>query len=170
MNIDNKKILIGAGVVIVGYLLWKKSKSNVKEYSENCKAQLQRALEQENVKRPNFSNDFLERCQKDELNKKNQSNSSSNVSTIDVNTIPDIFVIKSDGYNTTYKSGFMAGGNKGLMYWKISSRTDGSDSMGSPTYITAKEFEDAYRKFKNQDLPKSSFLDSFIKDGGVIYN
>jgi hypothetical protein len=76
MKID-KKILIGAGVVIVGYLLYKKSKSNVKEYSENCKAQLQLALEQENVKPPNFSNDFLERCQKDELNKKNQSNSSS---------------------------------------------------------------------------------------------
>jgi hypothetical protein len=152
MIIDNKKILIGAGVVVVGYLLWKKSKSNVKEYSENCKAQLKRALEQENVKRPNFSNDFLERCQKDELNKKNQSNNSSNVST-DINAIPEDltnFTIKSDGYNTTYNRGFMAGGNKGLMYWKISSRTDGSIGMSSPTDITLKEFQDAYKEFLKQ--------------------
>ena len=28
MKLDNKNILIGAGVVIIGYLLWKKSKSN----------------------------------------------------------------------------------------------------------------------------------------------
>jgi hypothetical protein len=28
MIIDNKKILIGAGVLVVGYLLWKKNQSN----------------------------------------------------------------------------------------------------------------------------------------------
>ena len=28
MIIDNKKLLIGAGVLVVGYLLWKKSKRN----------------------------------------------------------------------------------------------------------------------------------------------
>jgi hypothetical protein len=105
---NNRNLLIGAGVLVVGYLLYKKSKNNV------VKADVPLT------------------------------------STIDVNTIPDSFVIKSDGYNTTYNSGFMAGGNKGLMYWKISSRTDGSDSMGSPTYITAKEFEDAYKEFLKQ--------------------
>ena len=66
MKIDNKKILIGAGVLVVGYLLLKKGKSNVKEYSENCKAQLRGILELENVKPPNFENDFLEKCKKTE--------------------------------------------------------------------------------------------------------
>jgi hypothetical protein len=28
MKLDNKKILIGAGIVVIGYLLWKKSQRN----------------------------------------------------------------------------------------------------------------------------------------------
>jgi hypothetical protein len=63
----NTNLLIGAGVVVVGYLLYKKSQSNVKEYSENCKAQLESRLMQEDVKPPNFENDFLERCRNSEI-------------------------------------------------------------------------------------------------------
>ena len=59
---NNRNLLIGAGVLVVGYLLYKKSKSNVKEYSENCKAQLESRLMQQDVKPPNFENDFLEKC------------------------------------------------------------------------------------------------------------
>ena len=63
---NNKNLLIGAVVLVVGYLLYKKSKINVKEYSENCKAQLESRLMQEDVKPPNFENNFLERCREAE--------------------------------------------------------------------------------------------------------
>jgi hypothetical protein len=78
-----------------------------------------------------------------------------------INTIPDSFVIKYDGYNTTYvKQPAPLGNTSTTVYTKISGRTDGSDSMGSPVGITAKEFEDAYKEFK-----KTTFLlDNSIKD------
>jgi hypothetical protein len=61
----NKNLLIVAGVVIVGYLLWKKSqgKVNQTQYSKECLDGLERALQQENVKPPNFEKTFLENCQ-----------------------------------------------------------------------------------------------------------
>jgi hypothetical protein len=89
----NKNLLIGAGVVIVGYLLYKKIKRNAPP-----------------------------------------------------SAIPNSFVIKSDGYNTTYMK-VNVGEDYKIIYSKISSRTDGSDSMARPTDITAKEFEDAYNKW-----------------------
>jgi hypothetical protein len=63
---ENKKLLIGAGVVVVAYLLWKKSqnKVNTKQYSKECYDSLKFALQQENVKPANFSRDFLENCEK----------------------------------------------------------------------------------------------------------
>jgi hypothetical protein len=62
----NKNLLIGAGVVVVGYLLWKKSQSKVNQtqYSKECYDSLQSRLMQEDVKPANFEKDFLERCQK----------------------------------------------------------------------------------------------------------
>jgi hypothetical protein len=96
---NNRNLLIGAGVVIVGYLLWKKS-------------------------------------QKDELTK------------ILIN-MPNSFVIKSDGYNTTYMK-VDVGEDYKTIYSKISGRTDGSDSISSPIDITSKEFEDAYKEFLKQ--------------------
>jgi hypothetical protein len=109
----NRNLLIGAGVLVVGYLLYTKSKKN----------------------------------------------SVSDVST-DVNTIPDTFVIKSDGYATTYSKYLAPLGNTGtIVYSKISGRTDGSIGMGSPISITAQEFEDAYKQFLKQ--PKDAFVDKF---------
>jgi len=68
---ENKKLLIGAGVVIVGYLLWKKSQSKVNQtqYSKECYDSLKIALQQENVKPPDFEKTFLEKCRKTELKK-----------------------------------------------------------------------------------------------------
>lgn len=98
---NNRNLLIGAGVLVVGYLLYKKSKKN----------------------------------------------SGSNVS-FDVNTIPDGFVIKYDGYATTYGRSRIPSENAPVYnYSKISGRTDGSIGMGSPISITVKEFEDAYKEF-----------------------
>jgi len=68
---ENKKLLIGAGVVVVAYLLWKKSQSkvNTTQYSKECLDGLERALQQENVKPPDFEKTFLEKCRKTELKK-----------------------------------------------------------------------------------------------------
>jgi len=114
----NRNLLIGAGVVVVGYLLYKKS-------------------------------------QKDELNKRVQNLTKfaddSTKLTSEMGMKPNSFVIKSDGYNTTYSKGSALLGNTYIMtYSKISGRTDGSIGMGSPTIITSKEFEEAYNKFLQQ--------------------
>ena len=96
MNENTKKYLIIGGVVVVGYLLYKKSERNVP-----------------------------------------------------TSAIPNSFVIKSDGYNTTYTKVNVGEDYKNI-YSKISGRTDGSIGMGSPISITAKEFEDAYKEFLKQ--------------------
>jgi hypothetical protein len=116
----NKNLLIGAGVVIVGYLLWKKSQSN--SVNKSAIVVPQNALVRPLVT-PNG----------------------------DYKTIPNDFVIKSDGYNTTYvKQSAPLGNTSMTVYSKISGRTDGSFGMGSPIAITFKEFEDAYKQFLNQ--------------------
>ena len=74
---ENKKLLIGAGVVIVGYLLWKKSKTNsvtnsnviTPQYSKECYDELKIRLQQEDAKPPDFQNIFLEKCRKTSLKK-----------------------------------------------------------------------------------------------------
>jgi hypothetical protein len=181
MNIDNKKILIGAGVVIVVYLLYKKSQSKVNQtqYSKECYDSLQSRLMQEDVKPPNFEKDFLERCQKitneANLQIKNKSNNLGATpmpqlknqtieeqrasAIIYYKTLPDSFTIDNVNYTK----------NSNLEFYKTPFIPN-SFSGVQPIKISGAEFSDAYIKFKNQDLPKSSFLDSFIKDGGVIYN
>jgi hypothetical protein len=68
---ENKKLLIGAGVVVVGYFLWKKSQSKVNQtqYSKECYDSLQSRLMQQDVKPPDFEKTFLEKCRKTELKK-----------------------------------------------------------------------------------------------------
>jgi hypothetical protein len=71
----NTNLLIGAGVVVVGYLLWKKSQSNsvvnntiitpktsATEYSKECYDRLRSRLQQKDAKPPNFQKKFLEDC------------------------------------------------------------------------------------------------------------
>ena len=71
---NNKNLLIGVGVVVVGYLLWKKiqSKVNKTQYSKECLDGLERALQNENVKPPNFEKIFLENCEKSKNEIKNK--------------------------------------------------------------------------------------------------
>jgi len=76
---NKRNFLIGVGILIVGYLLYKKSNTNVKEYSENCKAQLKMRLMQEDAKPPNFENDFLERCRNSEIEDLERRDTNMNV-------------------------------------------------------------------------------------------
>jgi len=63
----NKKLLFGLlGIVaIAGFYFWNKNKMP-KTYSKKCQDDLNIRLMQEDVKPLNFSNDFLERCAKNE--------------------------------------------------------------------------------------------------------
>ena len=74
---ENKNLLIGAGVIVVGYLLWKKSQNNsvansnviTPQYSKECYDELKMRLQQKDVKEPDFEKTFLEKCRKTELKK-----------------------------------------------------------------------------------------------------
>jgi hypothetical protein len=166
MKIDNRNLLIGAGVVIVGYLLWKKSQNKVNktQYSKECLDGLERALQNENVKPPNFEKDFLENCQKKYENilvneiKNKPVKSGRNLGmpqvTLDpdfkllgqVAKLPNEFVVKSNGYNTRYyKDKIFSGVN-----YKQSFRTDSSDGGVAPIKISNDEFLKAYDVFLKQ--------------------
>jgi hypothetical protein len=171
MKLDKKYIAIGTGVVVLAYLLWKKSQSNsvannnviTPQYSKECYDSLKIALQQENIKSPDFEKTFLEKCEKTKnkvnLQVKNNLNNlrATPMPQLDldlgfmVGKLPNDFVIKSDGYNTTYVKQLAPLGNTSMtVYSKISGRTDGSFGMGSPISITAKEFADAYSVFLKQ--------------------
>jgi hypothetical protein len=66
----NKELLYGLlGVaVLAGFYFWNKNQKQ-KTYSKECWDSLNRRLEQEDAKRPNFEKDFLESCAKSEKNK-----------------------------------------------------------------------------------------------------
>lgn len=155
---NNKNILIGAGVVIVGYLLWKKSQNKVNQtqYSKECLDGLERALQQENVKYPDFEKIFLEKCRKTEIkNKPVESGRNLGMPqvTLDpdfkllgqVAKLPNEFVVKSNGYNTRYyKDKIFSGVN-----YKQPYSTTG-DSGVMPIKISNDEFLKAYDVFLKQ--------------------
>jgi len=156
---DNKKLLIGAGVVIVGYLLWKKSQNKVNQtqYSKECYDELRSRLMQKDVKPPNFEKDFLEKCRKTEIKNK-PVESGRNLGMPQVTSDPDFqllgqvaklpneFVVKSNGYNTRYyKDKNFSGVN-----YKQSFRTDGSIGGAPPIKISNSEFLKAYDEFLKQ--------------------
>lgn len=160
---ENKKLLIGAGVVIVGYLLWKKSqnKVNTTQYSKECYDELERRLQQENVKPANFSKDFLENCKKSENEKKsplNKGGLAMPIIELDwsiLSKIPNEFTVKSNGFNTRYyknidksKTGFASQFSVPELYKQPYSTTGVSGVM--PTKISVREFSDAYSVFLKQ--------------------
>jgi len=161
---ENKKLLIGAGVVIVGYLLWKKSQSKVNQtqYSKECYDSLQSRLMQEDVKPANFSRDFLENCKKSENEKKSPSNKGGLAMPIIeldwsiLSKIPNEFTVKSNGFNTRYYknidknlTGFSSQFSVPELYSQ-SFRTDGSIGSSPPLKISTREFSDAYSVFLKQ--------------------
>jgi hypothetical protein len=79
MIIDNKKILIGAGVLVVGYLLYKNMKKNQSNLAE-CTKEVEKEIANTafkttaNFDMNAYKKDAIDKCLQ---NKKNQSNSSS---------------------------------------------------------------------------------------------
>ena len=132
----NKNLLIGAVAVVVGYLLWKKSqKDELNKRVQNLTKNNEIQTDSLGMPRVKPSTPEEEKALHDIL----------------VKMLPNNFVIKSDGYNTTYvKQSAPLGNTSTTVYSKISGKTDGSFGMGSPIGITYKEFQDAYNEFKNQ--------------------
>jgi len=164
----NKNLLIGAGVVIVAYLLWKKSKSNsvannsvvTPQYSKECYDSLKIALQQENVKPPDFEKTFLEKCRKTELKKlpSNKGDNALPIAELDwsiLSKIPNEFIVKSNGFNTRYYknidknlTGFASLFSVPELYKQPYSTTGDSGVM--PIKISTREFSDAYSVFLKQ--------------------
>jgi hypothetical protein len=158
---ENKKLLIGAGVLVVAYLLWKKSKNkvNTKQYSKECYEGLERALQMENVKPANFSRNFLENCEKSKNEIKKDSLGQPKVTQgskeqweaielgLKVGKLPNEFIVKSNGYATRY---YQVRGTLGSTVYMQSFRTDGSIGSSPPIKISYDEFLKAYDVFLKQ--------------------
>lgn len=158
-----KYLLIGAGVVVVAYLLWKKSQNQVSktQYSKECLDRLELALQSENVKPANFEKDFLESCQKKVNQLKNMSIKSGGnlgmpqvkpatpeeekaMRDILLKSLPDEFTIKqSANSNVRYYKG------NNQDFYKVPYILN-SFSGVMPIKISLAEYSDAYVKFKNQ--------------------
>ena len=153
-----KNILIGAGVLVVGYLLLKKSQSKVTLNPIDPR--------QAECQKQNRNWDSVEKF----CGMRNSTIEEDRANDITYyKTLPDKFTIKLDsGQNVNYTK------NSNLEFYK-SPYTTNAFSGVQPIKISGAEFSDAYIKFKNKDLPKSAFsssLDDFIKRNGgtVIYN
>jgi hypothetical protein len=175
---ENKKLLIGAGVVVVAYLFWKKSQSNsvansnviMPQYSKECYDELQIRLQQKDVKEPDFEKTFLEKCektknkiQKDSLGQpKVQRTMGLGMGILEgesdwsiLGKIPNEFTVKSNGFNTRYYknidktlTGFASTFSVPDVYKQPYSTTGMSGVM--PTKISVREFSDAYSVFLQQ--------------------
>ncbi len=136
MKIDNKNLLIGAGVVIVGYLLWKKSK----------KDELNKRV-QNLTKFVDDSTKFRgEMGMKPNLGMPQVTSDPDFELLGQVAKLPNEFVVKSNGYDTRYyKDKIFSGVN-----YKQSFRTDGLIGGVAPIKISNSEFLDAYSVFLKQ--------------------
>jgi hypothetical protein len=145
---NNKNILIGAGVVIVGYLLWKKSQKNSQnalnetQYSKECYDSLKSRLMQEDVKPPNFEKTFLENCQKTEIKNKSLpsvSNSTLESKRKEAQSNLDMLLKITDDFNKNSKQEKRNGilyqvdnNGKDIGFWTDNNnftRTDGKDKL-----------------------------------------
>ena len=141
---DNKKLLIGAGVVIVGYLLWKKSQSKVNktQYSKECYDSLEKALQYEIVRPPDFEKIFLEKCRKTEIKNKSLpsvSNSTLESKRKEAQSNLDMLSKITDDFNKNSKQERRNGilyqvdnSGKDIGFWTDNNnftRTDGKDKL-----------------------------------------
>jgi len=142
----NRNLLIGAGVVVVVYLLWKKSQSKqtikpIDPRKEEC------------IKQGRQYDDVEKFCGMSTI-----GGNALPVIELDwqiLSKIPNEFTVKSNGFNTRYYKNIdktLTGFDKLRVtdVYMQSFRTDGSIGAGSPIKISVREFSDAYSKFLKQ--------------------
>jgi len=137
---ENKKLLIGAGVVIVGYLLYKKSKNDelnkrVQNFTESNK------IQKDSLGQPQLRANTIEEERA--------------FSIAYYKTLPDSFTIDNVNYTK----------NSNLEFYKTPF-VPNSFSGVQPIKISGADFNNAYIKFRDKDLPKSAFelkLGSYVE-------
>jgi hypothetical protein len=143
MKIDTKNILIGAGVVVVGYLLWKKSQK------DEVNKRVQNLTKNDEIQTDKFGQPRV----------KPTMGLAMPIVELDwsiLSKIPNEFIVKSNGYNTRYYknqdktlTGFSSTFAIPELYTQ-SFRTDGSIGGVQPQKISTREFSDAYSVFLKQ--------------------
>jgi hypothetical protein len=125
---ENKKLLIGAGVVVIGYLLWKKSQTKSVAKTDVFTPQVKMGENALPVVELDWSI---------------------------LSKIPNEFTVKSNGFNTRYYknidknlTGFASQFSVPELYKQPYSTTGVSGVM--PTKISTREFSDAYSVFLKQ--------------------
>jgi hypothetical protein len=173
----NRNLLIGTVVIVLGYLLYKKSqnKTNTIEYSKECYDSLERALQSENVKPPNFEKDFLKNCQ-EQKNLNNYSQSTTKLKNI---IIPKGSIINNARINwngiefETKKENEYDYGIRNVNFgdFEILSIVDRSKEPNIPPYNQLKKdingFKVTYNTIVNVKLNKN--ITNSINNAPVIY-
>jgi hypothetical protein len=127
----NKNLLIGAGVVVVVYLLWKKSKK------DELNKRVQNLTKSDEIQRDSLG---MPQVKPQTIEEQRAS------AIIYYKTLPDSFTIDNVNYTK----------NSNLEFYKIPFSTSG-DSGVPPIKISGADFNNAYIKFRDKDLPKSPF-------------
>lgn len=140
----NKNLLIGAGVVVVGYLLWKKSQNNS---VANSVTKSDIIIPENALVRP-----YLGQPQKIGDDLANGINLATPLNPdfelrLKVGRLPDEFIIKSNGFSTKY---YQVRGSWSTSLFKQSFKTDGSIGGVQPQKISNSEFLKAYDEFLKQ--------------------
>ena len=149
MKLDNKKILIGAGVVIIGYLLWKKNKRNSIYKSSMSIPEQNKMLAIEPIPLGGGKDKFgMPRI------KPNTIEEERALSIQFFKTLPDEFTIE----NTRFFK------NSNLEFYKQSFSSSGFGA-GTPIKISGADFSNAHIEFKNRNTPNkfSESLKSFLE-------
>jgi hypothetical protein len=130
MKLDKKNILIGAGVVVVGYLLWKKSQK------DELNKRVQNITKSDEIQRDSLGMPQI---------RANTIEEERAMSIAYFKTLPDSFTIDNVNYTK----------NSNLEFYKTPFIPN-SFSGVQPIKISGADFNNAYIKFRDKDLPKSA--------------
>jgi hypothetical protein len=141
MKIDNRNILIGAGVVVVGYLLWKKNQSKVTLKSIDPR-------EAECIKQGRSWDSVEKFCGMSNRGGNAMPQNPNFELGLKVGKLPDEFVIKSNDSATRYYQ--VRGSFGSTTVYMQGFKTDGSIGASTPMKISNSEFLKAYDEFLKQ--------------------
>lgn len=128
---ENKKLLIGAGVLVVAYLLWKKSQN------DELNKRVQNMTKSDEIERDSLGMPQI---------RANTIEEERAMAIAYFKKLPDSFTIDNVNYTK----------NSNLEFYKTPFIPN-SFSGVQPIKISGADFNNAYIKFRDKDLPKSSF-------------